>query len=130
MKHHFVKTENYQSLLDGIAFMERHGSLTTPLCLLHGEPGVGKTCNVSKIGPDLPAVFIKGHVGMNLDGLIWSLSQGLGVKHVSTLEQIAYMRGLTRLCAADIAKHRLVVDHEESLVMKAVKPVKSPKDVK
>lgn len=251
MKHHFVKTENYQSLLDGVAFMDGRGSLTTPLCLLHGEPGVGKTRNVSKLGPDLPAVFIKGHVGMNLDGLIWSVSQGLGIKHcanrtaemaaqisalqhdgtklifdeaqfglsmksagqaaagieylraiaeggqtyailichesevagfseskhirsrighriqmhdacladtsafvhalcdipcdddvgpvvhqqtggkyrlienaLATLEQIARARGLPRLTAADIRKHRLVVDHEEGLVLKIARPSK------
>ena len=81
MKHHFVKTDNYQRLLDGIEFMDNKGSPTTCLVLLHGEPGVGKTRNISKLGPDLPAVLIKGHVGMQLDGLIWSVSQGLGIKH-------------------------------------------------
>lgn len=98
MKHHFVKTENYQRLLDGVAYMEGRGSLTTPLCLLHGEPAVGKTRNVSKLGPDLPAVSIKGHVGMNLDGLIWSVSQGLGIKHLSnrTAEMAAQVAALQR----------------------------------
>ncbi|MER2539320.1 MAG: ATP-binding protein [Azonexus sp.] len=251
MKHHFVRTENYKRLLDGVAFMEGRGSLTTPLCLLHGEPAVGKTRNVSKVGPDMPAVFIRGHVGMNLDGLIWSVSQGLGIKHcsnrsaemaqqiaalqrdgtklifdeaqfglsmkhagkpaagieylrhiaesgntyailichqsevagfseskhirtrighriemfdatpadtaafvhelcevavddevpaivhkqthgkvrlienaIATLEQIARMKGVTRLVGADVAKTRLVVDHEEGLVPKAAKPAK------
>lgn len=83
MKHHFVKTENNKRLRDGVAYMNNRGSLTTPLLLLHGEPAVGKTRNVSNIGPELPAVFIRGHVGMNLYGLIWSVSQGLGVKHQS-----------------------------------------------
>ena len=82
MKRHFVKTRNYQSLLEGIAFMESRGSLTACLCLVHGEPGAGKTRNVIKWGPDATAVFIKGHVGMNLDGLIWSVSQVLGLTHI------------------------------------------------
>lgn len=81
MKHHFVKTDNYQRLLDGIRYMETRGSATACLALLHGEPGVGKTRNISKIGPDLPAILVKGHVGMTLDGLIWSVSQGLGIAH-------------------------------------------------
>lgn len=83
MKHHFVKTENYTRLLDGINYMDQRGSATTCLLLIEGDPGVGKTRNISKLGPDLPAVMIKGHVGMNLDGLIWSVSQGLGIKHHS-----------------------------------------------
>ncbi len=83
MKHHFVKTENFTRLLDGIHYMEHRGSATTCLLLIEGDPGVGKTRNISKLGPDLPAVMIKGHVGMNLDGLIWSVSQGLGIKHHS-----------------------------------------------
>lgn len=98
MKHHFVKTDNYRNLIDGVAYMESRGSLTTCLCLVHGDPGVGKTRNISRWGPDAPAVFIKGHVGMNLDGLIWSVSQGLGIKHLSnrTAEIDAQIRGLQR----------------------------------
>ena len=96
MKHHFVKTDNYRNLIDGVAYMESRGSLTTCLCLVHGDPGVGKTRNISRWGPDAPAIFIKGHVGMNLDGLIWSVSQGLGIKHLGnrTAEIDAQIRGL------------------------------------
>jgi hypothetical protein len=116
MKHHFVKTENFQRLLDGVAYMESRGSLTTPFCLLHGEPAVGKTRNVSKLGPDLPAVFIKGHVGMNLDGLIWSVSQGLGVKHQSnrTAEiaaQVAMLQRDSMKLIFDEAQFGLAMKH-------------------
>ena len=109
MKHHFVKTENYRVLLDGIEYMENRGSSTTCLALLHGEPGVGKTRNISKLGPDLPAVLIKGHVGMTLDGLIWSVSQGLGIRHFPnrTQEMMAQIAALTA------TRTRLVFDEAQ-----------------
>lgn len=80
MKHHFVKTENHQRLMAGVRFMEDRGSLSSPLCLVHGDPGVGKTRNISQYGAESSAVLVKGHVGMNLDGLYWSISQQLGIK--------------------------------------------------
>ena len=61
MKHHFVKTENSPRLLAGVAYMENRGSRTTPMMLVYGDPATGKTENVSHIGPDLPAIFIKGY---------------------------------------------------------------------
>jgi len=81
MKHHFVKTENHKQLTAGVAFMNERGSLSSPLCLVHGEPGVGKTRNISNYGATNNAVLILGHVGMNLDGLVWTISKQLGVKH-------------------------------------------------
>lgn len=83
MKDHFVKTENHQRLSAAVRFMEERGSQSACLCLLHGEPGVGKTRNISHWGAANGAVLIKGHVGMNLDGLIWTISQQLGIKHFS-----------------------------------------------
>ena len=109
MKHHFVKTENYKTLLDGVEYMENRGSSPTCLALLHGEPGVGKTRNISKLGPDLPAVLIKGHVGMNLDGLIWSVSQGLGIKHYTN--RSAEMQAQVAALAA--SQTRLVFDEAQ-----------------
>ncbi len=81
MKQHFVKTENHKCLMAAVSFMEERGSPSACLCLLHGEPGVGKTRNISHWGAASGAVLVKGHVGMNLDGLIWSISQQLGLKH-------------------------------------------------
>ncbi len=81
MKDIFVKTENQSRLLAGAEFMKNKGGKSSCLCLVHGEPGVGKTRNISHWGAGEQAVLIKGHVGMNLDGLIWTISQALGVKH-------------------------------------------------
>lgn len=99
MKHHFVKTENHQRLSAAVGFMVERGSLSSPLCLIHGDPGVGKTRNISQYGADCNAVLVKGHVGMNLDGLYWSISQQLGIKHRSNrtaemAEQIATLKAL------------------------------------
>lgn len=99
MKEHFVKTENYQRLNAAVRFMEERGSMSAVLCLLHGEPGVGKTRNISHLGAATGAVLVKGHVGMDLDGLIWSISQQLGIKHQRTrtaemAEQIAALRAM------------------------------------
>jgi hypothetical protein len=109
MKHHFVKTDNFQRLLSGINYMENRGSATACLCLLHGEPGVGKTRNISKLGPDLPAVMIKGHVGMNLDGLIWSVSQGLGIKHSSNRTQEIH----AQVAALAMSGTRIILDEAQ-----------------
>jgi hypothetical protein len=79
MKHHFVKTRNYEELQAGVRFMEERGSPSSCLCLVHGEPGVGKTRNISKWGADSGAILVKGHVGMTLDGILWAVSQGLGL---------------------------------------------------
>ncbi len=97
MKHHFVKTENHQRLMAGVRFMEDRGSLSSPLCLVHGDPGVGKTRNISQYGAESGAVLIKGHVGMKLDGLYWAISQQLGIKTSRNLtaemmEQTAVLR--------------------------------------
>lgn len=81
MKDHFVRTENHTRLTAAVRFMEERGSHSACLCLLHGEPGVGKTRNISHWGAGSAAVLIKGHVGMNLDGLRWSISNQLGIKH-------------------------------------------------
>lgn len=109
MKHHFVKTENFTRLLEGINYMENRGSLTTVLALVEGDPGVGKTRNISKLGPDLPAVMIKGHVGMNLDGLIWSVSQGLGIKHYSNRTQEIH----AQVAALAMSGTRIVFDEAQ-----------------
>lgn len=87
MKHHFIKTENYRNLLDGVRFMQSKGSPSACLCLLHGDPGVGKTRNVSKWGADEGAILVKGHVGMTLDGIIWAVNNGLGLKGSSNRTQ-------------------------------------------
>lgn len=97
MKHHFVKTDNHQRLIAAVRFMEERGSLSSPLCLVHGDPGVGKTRNISQWGAESSAVLIKGHVGMNLDGLSWSISNQLGLKHrpnrtAEMAEQIAMLK--------------------------------------
>lgn len=81
MKHHFVKTENHARLMAAVRFMEERGSLTSCLALVHGDPGVGKTRNIGHWGAANGAVLIKGHVGMNLDGLRWAISEKLGIKH-------------------------------------------------
>ena len=99
MKHHFVKTENLTKLLAASAFMEERGSLSSPLCLMHGDPGVGKSRNISYYGAENGAVLVRGHVGQNLDGLIWTISKQLGVKHKNNRseemgEQIAAFRDL------------------------------------
>jgi len=99
MKHHFVKTENHHLLAAAIAFMEERGSLSAPLCLIHGDPGVGKTRNICNYGAENSAVLIKGHVGMNLDGVVWGISKQLGVKHRKNRseeleDQIAALRSL------------------------------------
>lgn len=99
MKHHFVKTDNHQRLMAAVRFMEERGSLSSPLCLIHGDPGVGKTRNISQWGAESSAVLIKGHVGMNLDGLYWSISQQLGIKRgrnrtAEMNEQVAVLKGM------------------------------------
>lgn len=81
MKHHFVRTDNHGRLAAAVAFMEERGSASSCLMLLHGEPGVGKTRNISHWGAAKGAVLVKGHVGMNLDGLRWAISEKLGVRH-------------------------------------------------
>lgn len=81
MKHHFVKTENHARLMAAVKFMEERGSTSACLCLIHGEPGVGKTRNISHWGGSNGAVLIKGHVGMSLTGLRWAISEQLGLKH-------------------------------------------------
>ncbi len=83
MKEHFVKTENHKRLLAAASFMEERGSHSACLCLLHGEPSVGKTRNISQWGASVGAVLIMGHVGMKLDGLRWAISQHFGIKHQS-----------------------------------------------
>lgn len=87
MKHHFVKTENHNRLTAAIRFMEERGSATACLLLVYGDPGVGKTRNISHWGGAHGAVLVKGHVGMNLDGLRWAISEKLGVKHRSNRSQ-------------------------------------------
>lgn len=81
MKHHFVKTENHARLTAAVRFMEERGSPSSCLCLVHGDPGVGKTRNISHWGAGNGAVLIKGHVGMSLAGLRWAVSDKLGVRH-------------------------------------------------
>jgi len=83
MKDHFVKTENHKRLLAAASFMEERGSHSACLCLLHGEPSVGKTRNISQWGAGVNAVLVMGHVGMKLDGLRWAISQHFGIKHQS-----------------------------------------------
>lgn len=87
MKHHFVKTENHSRLMAAVRFMEERGSPTSCLALVHGDPGVGKTRNIGHWGAANGAVLIKGHVGMNLDGLRWAISEKLGIKHRSNRSQ-------------------------------------------
>ncbi len=87
MKHHFVKTENHARMTAAVAFMEDRGSASACLMLLHGDPGVGKTRNISHWGAAKGAVLVKGHVGMNLDGLRWAISEKLGVKHRNNRSQ-------------------------------------------
>ena len=98
MKHHFITTENHQRLAAAVAYMNQRGSLSSPLCLVHGEPGVGKTRNISNYGAESKAVLINGHVGMSLDGLIWTISKQLGVRHRNNRtaemeEQVFALRG-------------------------------------
>lgn len=98
MKHHFVKTENHGRLMAAVRFMEERGSPSACLCLLHGDPGVGKTRNISHWGAANGAVLIKGHVGMSLSGLRWAVSERLGVRHrnngtAEIEEQIAALKG-------------------------------------
>lgn len=112
MKHHFVKTENHKRLAMAVDFMEERGSLSSPLCLLHGDPGVGKTRNISHYGAESGAVLVKGHVGMNLDGLIWSISKQIGVKHKNNRsaemdEQVSALRGEPRPVIFDEAQFGL-----------------------
>ncbi len=109
MKQHFVKTENHKRLMAALSFMEERGSQSACLCLLHGEPGVGKTRNISHWGAATGAVLIKGHVGMNLDGLIWSISQQLGLKHKSN--RSAEMAD--QIAALKAAGHRVVFDEAQ-----------------
>ncbi len=97
MKHHFVKTKNYSDLLSANSFMEDRGSLSSAICLCHGEPGVGKTRTFSHWAGGINAVFIRGHVGMTLSGLRWIISDKLGVRHRRNVtdeieEQIATIR--------------------------------------
>lgn len=97
MKKHFVRTENHGRLAAATAFMEERGSASSCLLLLHGEPGVGKTRNISHWGAARGAVLVKGHVGMALDGLRWAISEKLGVRHRANRsaemeEQIAALR--------------------------------------
>lgn len=112
MKHHFVKTDNHQRLMAAVRFMEERGSLSSPLCLIHGDPGVGKTRNISQWGAESSAVLIKGHVGMNLDGLYWSISQQLGIKHRSNRtsemnEQVAVLKAMRTPIVFDEAQFGL-----------------------
>ncbi|MEW6416189.1 MAG: ATP-binding protein [Pseudomonadota bacterium] len=81
MKRHFVKTENYTRLLAAVEAMKQRGSLSACLCLVEGQPGVGKTRNVSAWGAGGGVVLVKGHVGMSLSGLRWKVSEQLGIKH-------------------------------------------------
>lgn len=109
MKQHFVKTENHRRLTAAISFMEERGSASACLCLLHGEPGVGKTRNISHWGAASGAVLVKGHVGMNLDGLIWSISQQLGLKHKNNRSaELA-----DQIAAIKAAGHRIVFDEAQ-----------------
>ncbi|MGE5621484.1 MAG: AAA family ATPase [Candidatus Bathyarchaeota archaeon] len=64
-----------------VRFMEERGSPSACFCLVHGEPGVGKTRNISHYGAANGTVLVKGHAGMTLAGLRWAVSQKLGVKH-------------------------------------------------
>lgn len=114
MKHHFVKTDNHQRLMAAVRFMEDRGSLSSPLCLIHGDPGVGKTRNISQWGAESNAVLIKGHVGMNLDGLSWSISQQLGIKHRSNRtaemnEQVAVLKAMLTPIVFDEAQFGLAM---------------------
>lgn len=112
MKEHFVRTENHKRLQAAVGFMEERGSHSACLCLLHGEPGVGKTRNISHWGAANGAVLIKGHVGMNLDGLMWTISQQLGIKHKSNrsaemAEQIALLKAGQQAIVFDEAQFGL-----------------------
>lgn len=114
MKHHFVKTDNHQRLMAAVRFMEERGSLSSPLCLVHGDPGVGKTRNISHWGAETSSVLIKGHAGMNLDGLYWVISQQLGIKHRSNLtaeraEQIAVLTAMRSSIVFDEAQYGLLM---------------------
>ena len=79
MKRHFVKTENHTRLLAAVEAMKQRGSLSACLCLIEGQPGVGKTRNVSAWGAGGGVVLVKGHVGMSLSGLRWKVSEQLGL---------------------------------------------------
>lgn len=109
MKQHFVKTENHARLMAAVSFMEERGSASACLCLLHGEPGVGKTRNISHWGAATGAILVKGHVGMNLDGLIWSISQQLGIRHRGN--RSAEM--VDQIAAIKAAGHRIVFDEAQ-----------------
>lgn len=97
MKHHFVKTENHASLLQAVRYMEQNTSGSARLALVHGEPGVGKTKNIDNWASEVGAVVVKGHVGMSLPGIRWSISNMLGIKTKanSSAEAMAQVIALT-----------------------------------
>lgn len=116
MKHHFVKTENHNRLMAAVRFMEEHASPSACLCLLHGDPGVGKTRNISHIGGGSGAVLVKGHVGMSLTGLRWAVSAMLGVKHrnnstAEIIDQVAALREGATPIYFDEAQFGLAMRH-------------------
>lgn len=59
MKQGFVRTKNYQSLLETIGQMESRGAREASLILVEGEPALGKTAAVQRVSVDKGAAVFR-----------------------------------------------------------------------
>lgn len=109
MKKKYVKTKNQERLTAGVWTMENKGSDSACLMFLNGDPGVGKTREVDHWGAKNGAVFIRGHVGMTLTGLRWSLSHQLGLpKFRNSSEEMQ-----AQIAALAEGRHTIIFDEAQ-----------------
>lgn len=59
MKQGFVRTKNYQKLLETIGQMESRGAREASLILVEGEPALGKTAAVQRVSVDKGAAVFR-----------------------------------------------------------------------
>lgn len=79
MRKHFVKTENYARLEQGVAMLAERGARESAWGLITGRAGEGKTTNLYNWGSANGAAFVAMHPGMSPGKLLMSLAAKLHV---------------------------------------------------
>lgn len=79
MRKHFVKTENYTRLEQGVAMLAERGARESSWQIITGRAGEGKTTNLYNWGSSNHAAFVAMHPGMSPGKLLSSLAAKLRV---------------------------------------------------
>lgn len=111
MKHHFVKTSNYRTFMDGVAAVEGRGSPEACILLLTGEPGTGKSCTADNWCAQRDAIYLAGVPGMSLPFLRDYLADQTGVvaprKFAQHKALVEHLRNSQQPLILDEAQHGL-----------------------